>query len=145
MSISKKAGGALKTCKRKVCIKASPRSDGLSPNFAVTVEDGKITNFDAKVLFAAPGLSMAEITNTKGEVTSDLSEFSRSNLGKVILLQLQEIVDNQNAADGDYRVYPNNEVCFDVITTGNEQDDPSKRNTQIIPLGSSSFGFQQDN
>jgi hypothetical protein len=51
MSISKKAGGALKTCKRKVCIKPSPRSDGLSPNFAVTVEDGKITNFDAKALF----------------------------------------------------------------------------------------------
>jgi hypothetical protein len=88
---------------------------------------------------------MAEITNTKGEVTSDLSEFSRSNLAQVIRLQLQEIVDNQNAADGDYRVYPSNEVCFDVITTGNEQDDPSKRNTQIIPLNSSSFGFQRDN
>ena len=144
MSISKKAGGALKTCKRKVCIKPSPRSDGLSPNFGVTVENGKITNIDAKALFAAPGLSMAEITNTKGEVTSDLSEFSRSNLGQVIGSLLQEMVNNQNAPDGNYRVYPNTEMCFEVTTTGNDQDDPNKSKTEITPPESSSFSFFPD-
>ena len=144
MSIGKKAGG-LKSCKRKVCIKPSPRPDGLSPNFAVTVENGKITDFDASALFGAPGLSMTETTNTKGEVTSDLSEFSKSNLGQVILFQLQQSVDNENAADGDYRVYPNNEICFDVITTGNDQDDPSKSKTEITPLNTSSFNFFIDN
>jgi len=144
MSIGKKAGG-LKSCKRKVCIKPSPRPDGLSPNFAVTVENGKITDFDASALFGAPGLSMAETTNTKGEVTSDLSEFSKSNLGQVIGSQLQQAVDNENAPDGDYRVYPNNEICFDVITTGNDQDDPSKSKTEITPLNTSSFNFFVDN
>lgn len=144
MSISKKAGGALKTCKRKVCIKPSPRSDGLSPNFAVTVEDGKITNLDASALFGAPGLSMAEITNTKGEVTNNLSEFSKSNLGQVIGSLLQDMVNNENAEDGNYRVYPNTEMCFEVTTTGNDQDDPNKSKTEITAPDSSSFSFFLD-
>jgi hypothetical protein len=144
MSVGIKAGG-MKTCKRKICIQPSPRPNGLSPNFGVTVENGKITNLDVSALFGAPGLSMAVTTNTKGGVTNDLSEFSKSNLAQVIGSQLQQAIDNQNAPDGDYSVYPNNEICFDVITTGNDQDDPSKRNTLITPLNSSSFGFQPVN